>query len=206
MKTPEVAQIQADLQKYLRGKGALFSPGIEKVIAHVGRFTSDILQSGFQTAFEQLGSTADARADRPFIEVCDAIVEQHVRFLNKRDRELMAKSLLEAYIYAAGTEHAFEPLARTRMVASLRRRGTKGFATAFLSLHLFNLISIEIQDDVRMKAPDLKSFELYMLWIETACREIVSSAMSIPDGCFDEKWAAAVCADIERRLLDSHHS
>ena len=201
MKTPELVRLEADLRKYLQGKDRLFAPGVEKVIARVNEFTSAILQTDFQQAVAALG--IDFPSDRPFVEVCDAIVERQVGFLRKADQELMAKSLFEAYVYLAGSERALEPPRKTKIVPSLRRRGTKGFAGSLLSLHLFNIVSMEIQDDVKTKVPDLKSFEIYMLWIETVCRHVVAAAMAIPDGGLDEKWAAAVCSNVETRLLGS---
>ena len=204
MKAPEIVRFKVDLRTYLQGKQRLFRCGTEKVLADVNQFTSAIVRSDFQQALATL--EIHTSADRPFIEVCDEIIERHGSFLNETDRDLMAKSLLEAYIYAAGSENAFEPANKTRVTAYLRRRGPKGFAASLLSLYLFNLISLEIQDDVRAKTPDLKSFEISMLWVETECRQIVTAAMPASDGNLDETWAAAVCGNIERRLLSSQHS
>lgn len=204
LKRPGAARPElADLQTYLQGKIIRFAPGLEKVIAEINNFTSAILQSGLQAALASLGVDIRA-AGRPFIEVCDAIVEYNIRVLNDTDRELVGKSLFEAYMYAAGSEHAFEPASRTQLVQSLRRRRTKGFAALFLSLHLFNTISLEIQGDVRESLKDLKSFEIYMLGIEAICREIVEDAMKIADGNLDEQWAGVVCKKIEARLLSGY--
>ena len=204
MTTPEFGRHQKDLRMYLQDKQHLFPCGTEKVIAQVNQFTSAIVSSDFQHALAT--QQISLSPDRPFIEICDEIVERHNRFLNEPDRDMMAKSLLEAYIYAAGSECAFEPASKTRITSYLRRRGAKGFAASLLSLYLFNLISIEIQDEVRANTPDLKSFEIYMLWVETECRQIVVDATPDCDGSLDEKWAAAVCGNIERRLLTSKHS
>jgi len=202
VKTPELARLEADLRRYLQDKSNLFSPEIKQVAAEVNRFTSAIVQDGFDRALTQLG--VNVSPDRPFIAIIDAVVEHHIRMLDEPDQELVAKSLLEAYIYAAGRQYVFEPAGKTRILASLRRRGTKGFAALFFSLHLFNVISLEIQDDVHAKMPDLKSFEIYMLSVEAVCRDIVMEALSISDDRLDEGWASAVMKNIENRLLRRH--
>ncbi len=201
MKTAELLRFEADLRKYLHARKTLFSPATDKVVVHVNKFTTAILDTNLQQAIAQIG--IDVPPDRFFIDVCDAIVEHHVRCMTGTDRELAAKSLLEAYIYAAGSEHALEPASKTRLAGFLRRRGAKGFVALFLSLYLFNTVSVEIQDEVREKLRDLKSYEIYMLWIETVCRDFVKDAMTLCEGNLDEACANAICANIEARLLHS---
>jgi hypothetical protein len=121
--------------------------------------------------------------------------------LESPDRDLVGKSLFEAYIYFAGTEYAFEPATKTRFMHTLRRRGLRGFVELFLSLHLFNVVSMEIQEKVSAIMPDLRSFELYMLNMEALCRDIVTQAMKVPDGDLDERWAATVRRNVEEQLL-----
>jgi hypothetical protein len=201
VKKQGVASHEADLRRYLEHKRTLFPPEITQIIAAVNRFASSILREGLQTAITQLQVNIDKRSDRPSIEVLHEIIEHHLKVVKQEDRELVGKSLLEAYVYLAGPQHVFEPASKTRIVPFLRRHGTKGFAALFLSLHLFNLICSEIKDDVRARIPDQKSFELYMLGMETVCRDTVTAAMKIPGTTLDERWAAAVCANIENLLL-----
>jgi len=201
VKRKGVASREEDLRRYLEHKRTLFPPEITQVIAAVNRFASSILREGFRTAITQLQLDKDKQSDRPFIEVSNEIVEHHLRVVKQEDRELLGKSLFEAYVYLAGPQHVFEPASKTRIVPFLRRHGTRGFAGLFLSLHLFNLIRNEIGDDLRVRIPDQKSFELYMLEMESVCHDIVAAAMKIPDTRLDERWAAAVCANVETRLL-----
>ena len=201
MKRPGVGGLAADLRRYLEHKNSLFSPEISEVIADVNRLTSSILSDGFQTAIAQLQNAAGLGQNRPFIEVCDSIIEHHLRIIKEGDREIIGKSLFEAYIYLAGAEHVFEPANKTRVLSFLRQHGTKDFAALFLSLHLFNLVCNEIRDDVRARMPDQRSFELYMVGIEAVCRDFVTAAMKIPAAALDQRWAAAVCANIETQLL-----
>ena len=201
LKRRGVASREEDLRRYLEHKRSLFPPEITQVVAAVNTFASSILREGLQTAITQLQVNIDNRPDRPFIEVSNEIIEHHLQLVKPEDRELVGKSLFEAYVYLAGPQHVFEPANKTRIVSFLQRHGTKGFVGMFLSLHLFNLTWSEIQDDVRATTPDQKSFELCMVEVETVCRGMVTAAMKIPDTRLDEQWAAAVCANIENRLL-----
>jgi hypothetical protein len=170
-------------------------------IAEVNRFTSAVLRNGFRTAVTELLLGVSVRFDRPFVDVCNAIIDCQLTTLEPAHREIVGKSLFEAYVYFAGTEYAFEPATKTRFMHTLRRREVKGFAELFLSLHLFNVISMEIQEKVNGIMPDLRSFELYMLNMEALCRDIVTQAMKIPDGELDERWASAVRVYVEEQLL-----
>jgi hypothetical protein len=124
--------------------------------------------------------------------------------LRASERELIGKSLFEAYIHLAGPQHVFKPATTTRFTHSLRRHGTRSFAASFLSLYLFNVVCSEIQDAVAAKMPDQQSVELYMFGMEAMCRDVVARAMKIPDGELDQQWAAAICSNIEGQLLHWH--
>jgi hypothetical protein len=201
MKAQGAVSLALDLRRYLNHRSTLFNPEMNAVVAEVNGFMSAVLRSGFRTAVTELLFGVDVRFDRPFIEVCNAIIDRQVRPLEPAHRDLVGKSLFEAYIYFAGTEYAFEPATKTRFMHTLRRREVKGFAELFLSLHLFNVIAMEIQEKVNGVMPDLRSFELYMLNLEALCRDIVTQAMKIPDGELDERWAIAVHKFVDEQLL-----
>jgi len=198
---PGTARLEADLRHYLRSKSALFSSQFSEVIADVITFTSAVVRHGFRIALARLASHGTVLPDRPFIQVCEAIVEHHVRLVRTAERELVGKSLYEAYIHLAGPQHVFRPATTTRFTHSLRRHGVKSFAASFLSLHLFNVVCLEIRDDIAAKMADQQSVELYMFGMEAMCRDIVAHAMKIPDGGLDKQWAAAICSNIEGQLL-----
>ena len=201
MKVPGGARVETDLRHYLQNRSTLISPEINHVVADVNRFTSAVATEGFHKALAEIGIDLELRADRPFIEICDAMIEHHVRFVPEAERQLVAKSLFEAYVYFAGPQHVFEPASRTRLIRSLQRRGAKSFAALFLSLHLFNVISMHIRDDVSARIHNVKSFERYMLNVEAKCRDVVRRAVEIPTEQLDERWAAAVRHNIEAQLL-----
>jgi hypothetical protein len=201
LKAQRALTLEADLRRSLQHRSILIPSEIDTVVADVNRFTATILSRGFRIAVNQLPIAPPVRLDRPFLEVCDAIVEYHLAPIKEEDRDLVGKSLFEAYIYFAGTQHVFEPGSKTRLMHSLRRRGITAFSELFLSLHLFNVVSMEIQDKVGAGTPDLESFEFYMLSMEALCRDIVTHAMKIPEGELDERWAAAVRMNIEAQLL-----
>jgi len=164
-------------------------------------FTSATLLDGFEIAFEKAATGAKAWANRSFIQVCEAIVEHHIRVIQPTEKELVGKSLFEAYIHFAGPQRVFEHVSRTRFMRSLRRRGARGLAATFLSLHLFNMVCREISEDVASRMPDQQSYELYMFGIEAMCREVVARAIELTDGELEERWAAAIVSAIEAQLF-----
>ena len=202
METPDAATLAADLRRYLEHKQTLFSPELSIALADVNTLTASILKQGWATTIAELQSHANVRSAAPFIETCDAIIEHHLRIIKEeKDRELIRKSLFEAYVYLGGAEHVFEPPNEARILSFLKRHGSKGFAALFLSLHLFNVIRQEIEDKVRVIMPDQKFFELYMLGTEAVCRDIVTATLNVPGARLDQQWAAAVCTNIEKQLL-----
>jgi hypothetical protein len=197
----QLAQVKADLRRYLRAKDSLFSPEFSAVVADVATFVSAILRDGLDQAIAQLPKTSKGLSDRPLIEVADVIVEHHLRFAKDEDREVIRKSLLEAYIHAAGPQYVFERPAKTRLGRSLHHSGVVNFAALLFSLHTFNLVGMAIQDKLRAEMPDVKRFELFMLAVEGICRNVVEAAIQTQRASLDEKWAKAVAKTIEAEIL-----
>ena len=200
--TPQVASIKADLSRYLSERAVLVSAEFGAVVEDIAFFTAAIIRDGFAKAFSQLpGFTADF-LERPFIEVADVVAEHHVRFMQGAERDVVRKSVLEAYIHASGTSAVFGPTGKTRLVRSLRQYGEQKFAGVIFSLHFFNVISLAIQDQVRETVSDARSFELYMLGVEEVCRESVENAFKkLGAAKVDREWAIAVTRHIEMQLL-----
>ena len=198
---PGFTSFQAELRRYLHNKSVLFSPQINGVVADLVEFASAGLRDGFRTALNRLTTDAKVWPTRTFIEFCEAIVEHHTRDVRPAEQELIGKSLFEAYIHFAGPQHAFEHVSRTRFTRSLRRRGAKGFAATFLSLHLFNMVCREISEDAASRMPDQQSYELYMHGIERVCRDVVVRAMRLLQDELDERWVAAIVGAIEAELF-----
>jgi hypothetical protein len=202
MRARRTVDLGTDLRRHLQHRRFLILAEMDEVLAELNRFTSAIIEKGFRTAVMQLLNNFNPRLERPFIEVCEAIIEHQLRgIVGDSDRRLASKSLFEAYLYYAGTEYAFEPAGKTLLRRSLRKHGADGFAELFLSLHLFNIVSLDIQDKVAATMTNLQAVEVYMLSIEAVCRDIV--ARSIKNSCpdFDERWAAEVRINIEAQLL-----
>jgi hypothetical protein len=206
MKAGPALNLELQLRMHLRHRTMLIPSEVDEVLLGVNQFTAAIIQNGFRTAVTQVLGSAKVRLDRPFIEVCDGIVEHHLRTIEEEAlRNLLSKSLFEAYLYFAGTQYAFDPPGKTRLSRSLRLHGVKGFAELFLSLHLFNVVSLEIQDTVAARMTNLRAFEIYMLGIEAVCRDIVARALKSWRGEPDELWAAGVRRNIEQQLIFQQH-
>jgi hypothetical protein len=197
----QVASIKTDLLQLVSSRTALFCTDFAAVVEDVAVLTGGIIRDGIAKALARLPDFAPGLLDRPFIEVADVIVNHHVRLIPGPECEVVRKSLLEAYIHAAGPNSVFGPPGKTRLVRSLRQYGERNFAGLIFSLYLFNVISIAIQDKVRQEVPDARSFELYMLGVESVCREAVESAVHKIGSVANREWATAVAKHIERQLL-----
>jgi hypothetical protein len=200
----EIANIKADLQKYLQTQGELISMEFIKVVVDVALFTSAVSHDGVEKALAHSAAQAKVQAGRPFIEVADAIVEHHLRDVQEPERDIARKSLQEAYTHVAGPQYILEPLGRTSFVKSLSRPGSsRKFVTMLFSLHVFNRICMGFQDELRTRLPDEKSFQLYMSTVEAICSDAVTAAVKSQKAKVDEKWATDVAKSIEAQLLHS---
>ena len=197
----QLASIKADLSQYLRKGNTLLSPDLCAVIVDINAFVSAIISEGFESSVTQLPNFVAGLSDRPFLEVSDSIVDYHLRFVHESERDILRKSLLEAYIYTAGPRYVFKPASQTVFTRSLRRSGSRNFVFHFLTFHVFNLISLATQDDLRTKMPDIETFELYMLGMEAVCRDAVKAAVEAEPAKVDEAWASSVIRNVEAQLL-----
>jgi hypothetical protein len=201
VKELQLVNIKRDLYQYLRNKHAIIAPEFCRVVAEANKFTEAVVRNGFEAAFVDSPAHVSVQSDRPFIELAEALVDHQTRFVRPDDLEIAQKSLVEAYIYIAGPRFVFEPTTKTRFVASLHRSEPRKFAALLFSLHIFNSICALIRDDLRVRIQDVKSFELYLLNVETICRDIVKEAVKIPGTQLDESWAKSVIRRIENQLL-----
>src|SRR5436190_6334968 len=115
MKAFDSASIKDDLYRYFHQKASFFSPEFCRVVADVSKFTSDIVNDGFDTAFVRFVACGDRDpyVDRPFIEVAELIAEHHIRFVRGAARDIVRKSLSEAYTHVAGPRYVLEPVTKT---------------------------------------------------------------------------------------------
>ena len=197
----QLTKVEADLHLYLQDESVLISADFSAVVGDVIAFTSSVVTNGLRKALGEVATTPNELENRSFLEVADVIVEHHLRLVRASEREIARKSLLEAYFHAAGPQYVFEPPSKTSFVRLLRKWGTRDFAALLLSLHLFNSISLAVQDKVRAKMPDIRSFELYMLGLESVCRDSVRTAIQNVHGEPGPLWAREVASHIEEQLL-----
>lgn len=196
-----LSDIKSDLSQYLRKWNALRSPEIRAVVADVSAFASLAIRMGIEKALAQLPNFIEGMTDRLFLDVADFIVEHHLRLVHEADRDVVRKSLLEAYIHAAGPRQVFKRPAQTAFERVLRRSDPRAFAALFLSLHVFNVVSLAAQDEIRTKMPDVESFESYMNGVETICRNMVKAAFEAERSEVDELWPAAMTQNLEVQFL-----
>jgi hypothetical protein len=196
------AAIRADLQEYLGRKRGFISPEFSQVVADIALFTSAISRDGLQKALSRSPAFEKVDPRRPFIEVAETIVRHHIRFIREPERDIVRKSLFEAYTHAAGPQYILEPFSKTLLAKSLSGSGSsRKFVTMFFSLYVFNLICMGFHDDLRARVPDEKSFQLYMSRVEAICCDAVTAAVKRQKPKVDETWATAVARSVEDQLL-----
>ena len=194
---------------YLKKRPSLFPPEITEVLLKTCRLSSSILEVGLESALAQSGIRPAGLIKRPFIEVCDTIVEHVTRNVEEELRECVKKSLCEAYIYFAGPKYVFELTSKTRFIRTLKLRGSKNFVALFLSLYVFNLICLEINNALSLETEfaAMTSDRLHVVHLDAVSRDIVSAAMRDSEDKSEEKlgeeWAALVCGNIEARLREN---
>ena len=203
----DLASIKADLSQYLRRGNTLLSADLCAVIVDVSSFVSHIVNEGLEPALNQLPYFVTGLAARPFLEVADSIVDYHLRSAHGPERDILRKSLLEAYIFAAlnrpvaRPRYALKPASQTTLVRSLQRTGARNFVYQFLSFHVFNILSLAMRDDLRTKMPDIETFEFYMTGLEEVCSKAVRAAIEAEREEIDEAWASSVIRNVEGQLL-----
>ena len=209
MRVPAVKSYDVAAQTafhYLKKRASLFPPEITEVLLKTCRLSSSILEVGFERALAQSGIRPAGLIKRPFIEVCDAIVEHVTHNVEEELRECVKKSLCEAYIYFAGPKYVFELTSKTRFIRTLKRRGSKNFAALFLSLYVFNLVCAEINSALPLETEfaAMTSDGLHVFHLDAVSRDLVSAAVRDAEDKSGEKlgegWAALVCRNIEARL------
>src|SRR5437867_1142511 len=65
----QLANIKADLHRYLRKKKTLVSPEFSAVVADVSSFISAVVRDGFEEAFSQLPNVVPALSGRSFMKM-----------------------------------------------------------------------------------------------------------------------------------------
>ena len=201
MKGYDESSIRADLQEYVGRQRGLIPPEFSQVAADISLFTSAISRCGLQIALSQSAAFRNVDPGSLFIEVAETIVWHHICFIRESERDIVRKSLLEAYTHAAGPQYILEPFSKTLLVKSLSRSGSsRKFVTMCFSLYVFNLISMGVQDDLRGRVPDEKPFQLYMSRVEAICRDAVTAAVKRQRAEVDETWATAVARSVEEQL------
>jgi len=199
----QLANIKADLSQYLHKGNALplTSPELSAVVSDLNNFAGSVLADGLEIALLQIPNVAEGLPERPFLEVAEVIVNHHLRLVRELDRDILRKSLLEAYIQIAGPRSVFKPSLQTGLVKSLRRNGPRDFVGLFLSYHVFNVVNLAIQDEIRAKVSDIEGYELYMVAVETACRDAVKRALENQTTEINEHWVDVVTKGIQAELL-----
>jgi hypothetical protein len=199
----QLASIKADLSQYLHKGNALplTSPELSAVVSDLNAFASSVLDEGLETALLEIPNVPEGLSEKPFLEVAEVIVNHHLRLVRELDRDILRKSLLEAYIQIAGPRSVFKPSLQTGLVKSLRRNGPRDFVGLFLSYHVFNVVNLAIQDEIRTKVHDIESYESYMLAVETVCRDAVKRALENQTTDINEYWVDAVTKGIQVELL-----
>jgi hypothetical protein len=139
-------------------------------------WASATLSQGCEDALERMIGKTSATADPT--DAVAAIGKELSQRLQGIKGRIFRKSLEEALFEAAGFD---DELNGFDLVGGLckfcDRHGIKGFIELFLSLYVFNTVWIEIQDSVRLRARDTRSFEASLKAVERVCLSLVRSEL-----------------------------
>ena len=199
MPIPKPKRIPAlDLHRFLDAAKDIFDTPDETATREVFVFVSAVRSSGFDEAVAKLPIRIDPSL--PPLELVDAIAAALSAHAGGGKQEILCKSLQEAILESSGLDYdlgALDP--RSRLSNFLRQNGSSSFMELFLSIYLFNLIWIQIQEAVRWSLKDENSFRAFMESFSRACRNVVKAALAEQAGA--QKDIRQVMTDIQRSLL-----
>ena len=116
------ANVDEDLRHFLKDVRILIPVEFDYVLADVIEFTSSVISEGLPKALAEALAGEPEQVDRPYVDICDALAERHVRSVPEPQRSVAKKSLFETYVYFGGPQHVFETADKTRLYQTLRRR------------------------------------------------------------------------------------
>jgi hypothetical protein len=154
----------------------LIGPGVGKAFDDLVMWVSGTLSGECDKPLGPLTGEVSGQADA--IQAMSTIAEQLSLSVSGIKGRIFRKSLEETLFEAAGGSYELDDFDLVGGLCRFRdRRGIKGFVELFLSLYVFNAVWIEIQDLVRLRATNTKSFIASMKAVERVCCKLVRSEL-----------------------------
>ena len=140
----------------------------------------------------------------PGSTACDVIEQLAQAFIADAtgiERQLLLKSLLEAFFYCVGLDTDITAGEITvRLKRFVDRRGKSAFLQQFLSLYFFNYVWLDGSGSGREQTEALEEFEHSMKDVERMCRKAVIAACA-PEGVMDRPTAETLIHNIQAGLM-----
>jgi diguanylate cyclase (GGDEF)-like protein len=144
------------------------------VLARLAEFASCICTQGYSAAVENL-LPEHHRVGSP-AEVVTELAASMTPKMPGREGDLLRKALEETLLEAAGLGYELHSLEIDRGLQSfLVRRGGFAFIELFLSLYVFDVVALRMQDSIDLAASSDASITMSMLALERRCRNVIRS-------------------------------
>jgi hypothetical protein len=182
------------------------------VLARLAEFASCICTQGYGSAVGNL-LPEHHRPGSPAEMVTDLAVSMTPR-MPGREGDLLRKALEEALLEAAGLGYELHSLEIDRGLQSfLIRRGVFAFIELFLSLYVFDVVALRMQDSFGPAASSDASISMSMLALERRCRNVVRSVAKdlglktrVAELQGNKRLGAAITRAIEERFTTEEAS
>ena len=155
------------LQQWLRARVDPLSPEIKILLEKLHEFGWQVHSEGFDSIFRRKISIAAEGATT--VGLFESIANLMCRGIGTSERAIAVKSLQETLFLCSDVDLNQSPSqVGKRLESYLDLSGSKGLIRVFLSVHLSNLIFIDLHDS--LQTPRLEMFERRMEGIERLCQ------------------------------------
>ena len=162
------------LQQWLRARADLVGPKTNLLLQQLNEFGSQVHREGFESILRKKIDLA--WQGTPAIELVESIANLICRGISARERTIAMKSLQETFFLCTETDPRLSPSqVGQRLETYLELSGSKGLIRQFLSVHLCNVILIDLHDSLQVAG--LEMFQGRMEGIERLCQTAAGLAV-----------------------------
>ena len=157
----------AKLQQWLRARVDPIGPETNLLLEQLNEFGAAVHGEGFEsTVKKKMNIALEGTAT---IGLLESIANLLSRDISASERAIATKSLQETFFLCTEVDPRSSPFQiGQRLETYLEINGSKGLIRQFLSVHLCNLILIDLHDS--LQAPGLEMFQGRMEAIERLCQ------------------------------------
>jgi len=157
------------LQQWLTARQNLLSPEIKLLLQQLHQFAWQIHREGANSIFKKKINIAGEGT--PSVELFELIADLTCPAIGTSERAIAMKSLQETLHVCTEVAPDLSPSQLGKRLENyLELRGSRGLIRVFLSLHLSNLILMDLHDSLQAAAPEM--FRTRIEAIEGLCQTV----------------------------------